>query len=133
METTPYKPPRGGRRPGAGRKPKDYVPPADRQDYEAARARNEAAKADLNELEYQVKLGTYVLRAEVQQAAATALANLSQTLRSVPDNLERKLGLAPDVAQEVGYLIDAALNEVANAFEQASAEAAAELEEEADE
>ena len=69
----------------------------------------------------------------MQQAAATALANLSQTLRSVPDNLERKLGLAPDVAQEVGYLIDAALNEVANAFEQASAEAAEELGEEADE
>ena len=121
------------RAPGAGAKPAGYVPPPERIEYEAARTRNEKAKADLNELEYQVKLGTYVLRAEVQQAAATALANLSQTLRSVPDNLERKLGLAPDVAQEVGYLIDAALNEVANAFEKASAEAAEELGEEVDE
>ena len=38
-------------------------------------------------------------------------------MRSVPDNLERKLVLAPEVAAEVGVAIDAALNEVANQFE----------------
>lgn len=106
------------RAPGAGRKPANYVVPEERLDYEAARARNESAKADLNELEFQVKLGTYVLRSEVQAATATALAALSQTLRAVPDNLERKLGVSPDVALEVGYLIDAALNDVANRFEE---------------
>ena len=123
----------GGARKGAGAKPAGYVPPPERIEYEAERARNEKAKADLNELDLAVRRGTYVLRAAVQEAAATALAAMSQTMRSVPDNLERKLGLSPDVAQEVGYLIDAALNEVANAFEQASAEAAEELGEEADE
>ena len=107
----------GGARPGAGRKPADYVPSDDRLDYEAARARNESAKADLNELDLAVRRGTYVLRASVQEAAATALAAMSQTMRSVPDNLERKLGLAPEVAAEVGVAIDAALNEVANQFE----------------
>ena len=47
----------GGARPGAGRKPADYVPSEDRLDYEAARARNESAKADLNELELAIKRG----------------------------------------------------------------------------
>lgn len=105
------------RAPGAGAKPAGYVPPPERIEYEAERARNEKAKADLNELDLAVRRGTYVLRAAVQEAAATALAAMSQTMRSVPDNLERKLGLAPEVAAEVGVAIDAALNEVANQFE----------------
>lgn len=107
----------GGARPGAGRKPADYVPSEDRLDYEAARARNESAKADLNELELAIKRGEYVPRAEVQEATATALSALSQTLRSVPDNLERTLGISPELAQEVGMQIDAALDDVATRFE----------------
>lgn len=110
--------------PGQGRKPADYVHPQERLDYEAARARNEAAKADLNEHELAVKRGQFVERAAVEQATATALAALSQALRSVPDNLERKLGTEPEVAREVGLAIDAALDEAANAFESMFNEAA---------
>ena len=113
----------GGARPGAGRKPADYVPSDDRLDYEAARARNESAKADLNELDLAIKRGEYVPRAEVQAATATALSALSQTLRSVPDNLERTLGLSPDIAQEVGRQIDAALDDVATRFEELTQQA----------
>ena len=113
----------GGARPGAGRKPVDYVPSDDRLDYEAARARNESAKADLNELDLAVKRGEYVPRAEVQAATATALSALSQTLRSVPDNLERTLGLSPDIAQEVGRQIDAALDDMATRFEELTVQA----------
>lgn len=113
----------GGARPGAGRKPADYVPSEDRLDYEAARARNESAKADLNELELAIKRGEYVPRAEVQAATATALSALSQTLRSVPDNLERTLGITPELAQEVGAQIDAALDDVANRFEELTLQA----------
>ena len=113
----------GGARPGAGRKPADYVPSDDRLDYEAARARNESAKADLNELDLAIKRGEYVPRAEVQAATATALSALSQTLRSVPDNLERTLGLSPDIAQEVGRQIDAALDDMATRFEELTAQA----------
>ena len=113
----------GGARPGAGRKPADYVPSEDRIDYEAARARNESAKADLNELELAIKRGEYVPRAEVQAATATALSALSQTLRSVPDNLERTLGVTPELAQEVGVQIDAALDDVANRFEELTLQA----------
>ena len=108
----------GGARLGAGQKPAGYVPPKERIDLDRERARNEKAKADLNELDLAVKRGEYVLRAEVRQATATALSALAQTMRSVPDNLERKLGVAPEVAQEVGVLIDAALDEVANQFEE---------------
>ena len=111
------------RAPGAGGKPADYVPSDDRLDYEAARARNESAKADLNELDLAIKRGEYVPRAEVQAATATALSALSQTLRSVPDNLERTLGLSPDIAQEVGRQIDAALDDMATRFEELTVQA----------
>ena len=114
----------GGARPGAGRKPVGYVPSDDRLDYEAARARNESVKADLNELELAIKRGDYVPRAEVQAATATALSALSQTLRSVPDNLERVLGISPDVAQEVGAQIDSALDNIATQFEELTLQAA---------
>ena len=113
----------GGARPGAGRKPADYVPSDDRLAYEASRARNESAKADLNELDLAIKRGEYVPRAEVQAATATALSALSQTLRSVPDNLERTLGLSPDIAQEVGRQIDAALDDMATRFEELTVQA----------
>lgn len=119
----------GGARPGAGRKPADYVPSADRLDYEAARARNESAKADLNELELKIRRGEYVPRSDVQAATATALAALSQTMRAVPDHLERVLGIAPEVAQEVGAQIDAALDDVATRFEELTLQAVQELEE----
>lgn len=59
----------------------------------------------------------------MQAATATALSALSQTLRSVPDNLERTLGLSPDIAQEVGRQIDAALDDMATRFEELTAQA----------
>lgn len=112
----------GGYRQGAGRKPADYEPTPDQADLAANKARNEAAKADLNELELRIKSGEYVARVAVREETATALSTLAQSLRSVPDNLERKLGVSPEVAEEVGRLIDEALNDVADAFEQLAAE-----------
>lgn len=104
------------RRPG-GRKPAGYVRPEEIRDFEVARARNEHAKAQLNELTFKIKSGEYGSRAAFRQACATALAALAQTLRSVPDNLERKLGVSPEVAAEVGHLIDDSLNDLASEFE----------------
>jgi predicted nucleic acid-binding Zn-ribbon protein len=105
------------RRPGGGRKPDAYVRPEEIKDYDQAKARNETAKAELNELEVKIKTGEYGSRSAYRQAAATALASLAQTLRSVPDNLERRLGVSPEVAQEVGNQIDAALDDLASEFE----------------
>ncbi len=104
------------RRP-VGRKPAGYVRPEEVKDFEIARARNEHAKAQLNELAVKIKSGEYGSRAAFRQACATALASLAQTLRSVPDNLERKLGVSPEVAAEVGHLIDDSLNDLASEFE----------------
>ena len=107
----------GGARRGSGPKPAGYVKPAEVVDYDEARARNEAAKADLNELELSIRRGEHVERAWVCQCTAAALATLAQTLRSVPDNLERRLGLNPETAQEVGLMIDNALGDLATQFE----------------
>ena len=106
----------GGARKGAGRKPAGYVRPQEVQDFESARARNEAAKADLNELEFKIKSGEYVEREAVKQASATALAAVAQSLRSLPDTLERKLNIAPEVAELIGVEIDATLDSLAEDF-----------------
>lgn len=111
----------GGARAGAGRKPKDYVKPTAIEDFEEARARNESAKADLNELEFKIKSGEYVARSAVIQATATAYATIAQTLRSLPDHLERRVALAPEVAEEVSRQIDEALGELAAVFERMEA------------
>jgi len=97
---------RGGARAGAGAKPAGYVKPDEVVDYEKAKARNEEAKAGLNELELKIKSGEYVARAQVRQASATMLATISQTLRSISDDLERR-GVPPEVCVQV----EAAVNE----------------------
>lgn len=99
----------GGARKGAGRKPVGYVKPQEATDFEAARARNEAAKANLNELEFKIKSGEYVEREAVKQAAASALATVAQSLRSLPDTLERKLNVSPEITELIGAEIDACL------------------------
>lgn len=81
------------------------LPPGDRRHhYDAA----------LKQLEFDRRRGSLVERAEVRQASSTAFAAIAQTLRSIPDNLERRLGIAPEVAEEVGLLIDEALGALAD-------------------
>lgn len=106
----------GGARRGAGRKPDSYVPSADEITFDSAKARNERAKADLNELEYKIKSGQFLPRVAIQQAAATTIASFAQSVRSIPDNLERTLGVSPEVAEAVGRALDAALEDLANEF-----------------
>lgn len=105
----------GGAREGAGRTA--YTKSDDQKDLDKQKARHEKVKADLAELEFRERIGQLVSRAAVQQGAATALATLAGALRCIPDNLERKLNLAPEAAELVGRDIDAALNELADTFE----------------
>lgn len=107
----------GGARAGAGRKPLGYQKPDEVVDYDKAKARNEAAKAALNELKLQVESGEYLSRSAFREASATLLAELAQGLRSIPDTLERKYGLAPEQVQYVQETIDAAMNSVAEGLE----------------
>lgn len=107
----------GGYRPGSGRKPAGYVKSEDLQDLDKQKARHEKLKADLAEIELRTRSGELVMRAETQRAAATALSTLAQALRSVPDTLERKHNVSPEIAEAVGKEIDDALDNLASAFE----------------
>lgn len=107
----------GGAREGAGGAGKVSTERATvRLDFETERARHEKIKADEREFDFGVKQGEYLPRVTQQTAAATALAILTQSLRSIPDNLERSLGLGPETVEQVAIEIDNALAEVALAF-----------------
>lgn len=82
-------------------------------DYALAKARRETALADIAELEAAKMQGTLVNRDAVRNSSAKALSTISQALRSIPDTLERRLGLAPDVIQAIEELIDESMSELA--------------------
>jgi hypothetical protein len=85
-------------------------------DFEFEKARHERVKADKAEFDFAVQQGQYLPREVQQSAAATALAILTQSLRSIPDNVERSLGLGPEAVEQIAIQIDEALAEVALAF-----------------
>lgn len=114
----------GGAREGAGRKGKafenkvdDVLTSAGELTYNVARAQKEAWQAKTVELDYRIKQGEYVKRDEVRQVCATAFSSLTQTLRSIPDMLERREGLTPEMSERVGEVIDEVLDTIANEFE----------------
>ena len=128
---------RGGRREGAGRKP-GYSPkkqaqmesgdidPDDESIPEATRVAFRKAKAiaDKEEalaanawLKYQIDSKEYLPRTAFREAAATLLAELAQGLRSLPDELERKVSLPPEALILVERTIDERLNTVASGLE----------------
>lgn len=107
---------RGGARPGAGRKPLGYVPRPEKVDYDIEKALHEKSKRERSELAYKKESREVVSRVAVQEACATALAMAAQSLRSMPDNLERKLSLAPAVTEEIEKTIHAVLTDLAAAF-----------------
>ena len=118
----------GGARPGSGRKGAaieaavkarvdaegDYL------DYAVAKAQKETYQARMAELDFNVKSGKFVSRDSVRAACAAAFAAIAQTLRSIPDNLERRVGVSPEVAQEVGNLIDDSMDELSLELERMS-------------
>lgn len=127
---------RGGKREGAGRK--HGFSPNRQKEMEAeqnaaegntedvtatslkrarALARKEEALAGLNELDLKVKTGQYLERDAFREAAATLLAELSQALRSLPDALERKHALSPEIVQDVEKTVDDALAALAAGLE----------------
>lgn len=81
---------------------------------EEAQLRKVEAEAGLKELELQIESGEYLPRDAYREATATALATLSQGLRSIPDTLERKHSIGPDLLQAIEVTIDDALAQVAS-------------------
>lgn len=107
----------GGARKGAGRKPAGYEKPPEKVQYDEWKARSERATALQRELDLKIAEGKYVARDAVVQATATAYASVAQTLRSIPDHLERRLGIAPELAEEIAKQIDETLSTLADEFE----------------
>lgn len=105
----------GGRRPGSGNKGKVVREATEDAHilYSRARAEHEEAKAKLAQLTLLIESGKYVSRDDVQRASAIALSAASQTLRAIPDNLERQLGVAPEVSENVAIAIDEVLADLA--------------------
>lgn len=117
-------PTRGGRREGAGRKPGYSPKKAAELDtaggqtdstvaFSKARARKEAALADMHELDFKIKSGQYLPRDAIRDACATMLSSVAQSLRSMPDNLERKFNLTPEQAGEIEKTVNAVLADLA--------------------
>lgn len=95
--------------------------------YAGAKARKEAAEAAKKELEYRIKAGQYLPRESVKRALAEAFQAVAQGLRSIPDNIERKLGVTPEVAEAVGLYIDEAMADLSYALEQINTQANAQI------
>lgn len=110
---------RGGARQGAGRK-SAALEEANKDSnilYNKAKAKKAAFDAQMAELDYNIKAGKYVLRSDVIQNNSTAYAMIAQSLRSISDNLERRLGISPEVSEEIGLLIDEHLDVLADQME----------------
>jgi hypothetical protein len=120
-QIVPPVPRQGGARPNAGRK--RGLAAATFAEYTAARARLEAARADLAELDFKIQSGDYVRRDMVRQTAATAFATVAQTMRSIPDNLERTRGLDGELAARIGEVIDATLGDLSEKLREIGAQA----------
>src|SRR4051794_34944479 len=81
-----------------GRKSDEVRAESDYVEFAKAKARKEIALADKEEMNAAKMAGELVERRAVRDATATALATIAQTLRAIPDNLERQLGIEPEVA-----------------------------------
>lgn len=68
-------------------------------------------------LKNKIESGEYLSRSAYREASATLLAELAQGLRSLPDTLERKYNLAPDVVEHIQLTVDEMLNTVAQGLE----------------
>lgn len=111
--------PRGGARPNSGPKPPGYEPPPkseDQANYDREHAEHERVKREEREFKLAIARSEYLPREAQRQGSATALSVLTQSLRSIPDNLERTLSLSPETVESIALQIDNALSEVATAF-----------------
>jgi len=99
----------GGARPGAGRKKKtDLNAPGDPYMMLAkAKAKHEIFKANIAELEFKQRGGQLLEKAHVEMAASRLHSFLAQSLRNLPDDLERRCGLDVSQVQFVQDYVDA--------------------------
>jgi len=96
---------RFGARAGGGDVDPESLQPAERKQwYEGEHKRREL----------QVRDRELIPVAELEEAVITANAAVAQTLLSLPDNLERRAGLAPAQAEVIEQAIHEAMNDLAD-------------------
>jgi len=100
----------GGARRNSGPKPEGSEAAETQANFDRERAEHERIKRIQREFELEIAQGKYLSRADVSQAAATVIALFTQTVRSIDDDLERNLGVSPEVADAVSKHLDAALS-----------------------
>lgn len=115
----------GGAREGAGAPagPRNPERQQVRLDFETERARHEKIKADERELELEIRRGNYLPRDVQRTAAATMLAVVAQSMRSLADSLERQFALQPQVAEAISVRVDEALEELAQSLKKMTRDA----------
>ena len=69
----------------------------------------EARRRDLQERDREL-----IPAIEVEQAIRTAFAAIGQSLRSIPDNLERRIGISPAVAEQIEEILDEEMTTLAD-------------------
>lgn len=94
-------------------------------DAAAEKARVDHHRANLLALEQGEAERRLIPAAEVEAAVGLAFGTISQSLRSIPDDLERRHGLAPEVAEQVELAILAAMDHLADRLATLAPEVAA--------
>jgi hypothetical protein len=79
--------------------------------------RKNLALAQRAEFDLEIKRGEFLPRDAYRRASATAFAKVASTIRSLPDNLERKAGLEPATVDLVEQIVDSTLDELAGDLE----------------
>lgn len=104
----------GGRRKGSGAKPgpKPGTASETSRKFLEARAAKEAALARLRQAEADEQERHLFRASEVEQAVTTAHAAVAQRLLNLPDILERRHGLEPDLLAD----IESSIHEIMNAL-----------------
>lgn len=102
---------RVGRKSDEVREESDYVA------YAQAKARREAALADKAEIEVAEMVGSLVNRQAVRDGSAKAFSTIAQSMRAIPDILERRLGLSPEILEEIEKIIDESLESLGKDLE----------------
>lgn len=112
-ESKPQPGKHGGARPGAGRKPKSTGDANDPYLLLArAKAKKETFLAHQEELNFKRAAGQLYDREQVMQVFTTTVATFAEQMRSIPDMLERKVGLTPKQAEMAADEIDAQLEDL---------------------
>lgn len=104
---------RGGKREGAGRKPKSDGSSGDPYVLLAkAKAKHEIYRANIAELDFRKRSGELLERSDVEVASARLHSFLAQALRNMPDDLERRCGLSAEHVQFVQDYIDSLTSDI---------------------